>query len=273
MFEHGPTETMWFFPPHASNWTNAMGAPKRIAECLAALVREEERLELDGVPPATPAAQIAVLRDPRGLDRMETAMAVVFHLIETHRSSIQTAPPKAAEFVGADVADTHGHDDGVPAGPRQAGPSHRNRDSEDAQGSDLQLAFSGIPEVPPGPYGAGLSDFGTGYSSLSRLSDLPIDTLKIDRTFISRLAEVGPGKTLVSTITSLAHAFGMSVVAEGVETEDQLGLLWEMGCDQAQGFLLGKPVPADAFAELLEKRKGRLRFLAGRRELTAEDES
>ena len=106
-----------------------------------------------------------------------------------------------------------------------------------------------------------IDDFGTGYSSLSRLSDLPIDTLKIDRTFVSRLAEEGPGKTLVSTIISLAHAFGMSVVAEGVETEDQLGLLWEMGCDQAQGFLLGKPVLGEAFAELLESGKGRLKSL------------
>ncbi|HEV7446185.1 MAG TPA: EAL domain-containing protein [Steroidobacteraceae bacterium] len=118
-----------------------------------------------------------------------------------------------------------------------------------------------------------IDDFGTGYSSLSRLSDLPIDTLKIDRMFISRLAEDGPGRTLVSTIISLAHAFGMSVVAEGVETEDQLGLLWEMGCDQAQGFLLGKPVSSDVFAELLEKGKGRLKFLAGRREVTGGDES
>jgi len=118
-----------------------------------------------------------------------------------------------------------------------------------------------------------IDDFGTGYSSLSRLSDLPIDTLKIDRTFINRLSQDGPGKTLVSTIISLAHAFGMSVVAEGVETEDQLGLLREMGCDQAQGSLLGKPMPADAFAELLDKGKGRLRFLAGRSNMTAADKS
>jgi len=108
-----------------------------------------------------------------------------------------------------------------------------------------------------------IDDFGTGYSSLSRLSDLPIDTLKIDRTFINRIPDNGSGKTLVSTIISLAHAFGMSVVAEGVETEEQLGVLWEMGCDEAQGFLLSKPVARDAFAELLENGKGRLMSLAG----------
>jgi diguanylate cyclase (GGDEF)-like protein len=109
-----------------------------------------------------------------------------------------------------------------------------------------------------------IDDFGTGYSSLSRLSDLPIDTLKIDRTFISRLPDDGSGKTLVSTIISLAHAFGMTVVAEGVETEDQLGVLWELGCDQAQGFLFSRPVERDGFAELLEKGKGRLTSLTGR---------
>jgi EAL domain-containing protein (putative c-di-GMP-specific phosphodiesterase class I) len=109
-----------------------------------------------------------------------------------------------------------------------------------------------------------IDDFGTGYSSLSRLSDLPIDTLKIDRTFISRLPDDGSGKTVVSTIISLAHAFGMTVVAEGVETEDQLGVLWELGCDQAQGFLFSRPVERDGFAELLEKGKGRLTSLTGR---------
>jgi diguanylate cyclase (GGDEF)-like protein len=98
-----------------------------------------------------------------------------------------------------------------------------------------------------------IDDFGIGYSSLSRLSDLPIDTLKIDRSFISRLPNDGLGKTLVTTIISLAHAFGMSAVAEGVETEDQLAVLREVGCDQVQGFLLGRPVARDALTELLEQ--------------------
>jgi EAL domain-containing protein (putative c-di-GMP-specific phosphodiesterase class I) len=103
-----------------------------------------------------------------------------------------------------------------------------------------------------------IDDFGTGYSSLSRLSDLPIDTLKIDRSFVSRLPDDGLGRTLVATIISLAHAFGMSVVAEGVETEEQLGALRDIGSDEAQGFLLSKPVARDAFTELLEKGNGRL---------------
>jgi EAL domain-containing protein (putative c-di-GMP-specific phosphodiesterase class I) len=118
-----------------------------------------------------------------------------------------------------------------------------------------------------------IDDFGTGYSSLSRLSELPIDTLKIDRSFINRLPDDGLGKTLVTTIVSLAHAFGMSVVAEGVETEEQLGALWEMGCDQAQGFILSKPVARYGFTELLEKGKGRLRSLAAGAVAAAGDES
>jgi diguanylate cyclase (GGDEF)-like protein len=103
-----------------------------------------------------------------------------------------------------------------------------------------------------------IDDFGTGYSSLSRLSSLPIDTLKIDRTFVSRLPDETSGKTLVSTIISLARAFEMTVVAEGVETTEQLGALWEMGCDQSQGFLHSQPVSRDEFAQLLQHGKGRL---------------
>jgi diguanylate cyclase (GGDEF)-like protein len=102
-----------------------------------------------------------------------------------------------------------------------------------------------------------IDDFGTGYSSLSRLSSLPIDTLKIDRTFVTRLPADRSGKTLVSTMISLAHAFDMTVVAEGVETSDQLGALWQMGCDQAQGYLLSKPVSRDEFAALLEQNRRR----------------
>jgi diguanylate cyclase (GGDEF)-like protein len=101
-----------------------------------------------------------------------------------------------------------------------------------------------------------IDDFGTGYSSLSRLAELPIDTLKIDRSFISRLPDDPSGETLVSTIITLAHSFGMSVVAEGVETTDQLQMLIKLGCDELQGFLLSRPLPPDRFIELLEKGKG-----------------
>ena len=116
-----------------------------------------------------------------------------------------------------------------------------------------------------------VDDFGTGYSSLSRLSELPIDTLKIDRCFISRLPDDRSGRTLVSTIISLARAFSMTVVAEGVETEEQIGELWNMGCDEAQGYLLSRPVPFDEIAHLLAHGKGRVMLPVARdRESTAE---
>jgi diguanylate cyclase (GGDEF)-like protein len=102
-----------------------------------------------------------------------------------------------------------------------------------------------------------IDDFGTGYSSLSRLADLAIDTLKIDRSFISRLqTDDRSGKSLVRTIISLARTFNMTVVAEGVETVEQLGMLWDMGCDQSQGYLHSKPIAGAAMAELLKCGRG-----------------
>jgi diguanylate cyclase (GGDEF)-like protein len=103
-----------------------------------------------------------------------------------------------------------------------------------------------------------IDDFGTGYSSLSRLSELPIDRLKIDRSFIMRLPDDAGGRTLVSTIITLAHAFGMTVVAEGVETPEQLDVLCDLGCDRVQGFLISRPVTCEAFVELLKKDSGRV---------------
>jgi diguanylate cyclase (GGDEF)-like protein len=88
-----------------------------------------------------------------------------------------------------------------------------------------------------------LDDFGTGYSSLAYLHRFPLGTLKIDRAFISGL---GPGSdaTLVQAIVAMAHALGMGTVAEGVETADQLERLTQLGCSQAQGFYLARPMPA-----------------------------
>jgi diguanylate cyclase (GGDEF)-like protein len=111
-----------------------------------------------------------------------------------------------------------------------------------------------------------IDDFGTGYSSLSRISSLPIDTLKIDRSFIRGLPDDKGARTLVSTIISLARAFEMTVVAEGVETTEQLGVLWDLGCDQSQGFLHSIPVTRDELAQLLQVGKGNLMLPAIGRE-------
>jgi EAL domain-containing protein (putative c-di-GMP-specific phosphodiesterase class I) len=92
-----------------------------------------------------------------------------------------------------------------------------------------------------------IDDFGTGFSSLAYLARLPVDTLKIDRSFITDMTATPHGLTLVSTIVAMAHALGLLVVAEGVETPEQERLLRQMRCDEIQGFLFSKPVPADVF--------------------------
>jgi diguanylate cyclase (GGDEF)-like protein len=98
-----------------------------------------------------------------------------------------------------------------------------------------------------------IDDFGTGYSSLSRLADLPVDTLKIDRSFISRLAGDRTVQAVVGTIVSLARAFGLSTVAEGVEREEELALLRGLDCEQSQGYLHSPPLPVAAFETLLAR--------------------
>jgi diguanylate cyclase (GGDEF)-like protein len=96
-----------------------------------------------------------------------------------------------------------------------------------------------------------IDDFGTGHSSLGRLSELPIDSLKIDRVFISRLPADRRSCTLVATIIELAHAFDIITVAEGVETPEQLEYLTRCGCDESQGFLHSRPIPKAEFERLL----------------------
>jgi diguanylate cyclase (GGDEF)-like protein len=93
-----------------------------------------------------------------------------------------------------------------------------------------------------------IDDFGTGFSSLSYLAKLPIDTLKIDRSFVVEMTTGHEGLTLVSTIISLAHGLNLKVVAEGVESDEQFRLLRLLACDEMQGYLFSKPIPADVFA-------------------------
>jgi diguanylate cyclase (GGDEF)-like protein len=101
-----------------------------------------------------------------------------------------------------------------------------------------------------------IDDFGTGYSSLSRLAALPIDTLKIDRSFVSQALGSPSGTSLIRTIIALARSFNMTTVAEGVEKQEELDMLWHMGCDQSQGFLHSPAVTADEFAGMLQFGKG-----------------
>ncbi|GEM_PF-329709 len=96
-----------------------------------------------------------------------------------------------------------------------------------------------------------IDDFGTGHSSLRRLQEITADRLKIDRSFVMGLPEVAHSVTIVRNTIALAHDLGMTVVAEGVETEGQRQLLLELGCDYAQGYLFSRPVDAEEFTRLL----------------------
>ncbi|HTW76097.1 MAG TPA: EAL domain-containing protein [Steroidobacteraceae bacterium] len=103
-----------------------------------------------------------------------------------------------------------------------------------------------------------IDDFGTGYSSLRRLSAMPVNTLKIDGCFIGQVPADAAGKAVVKTIVALARAFNMTTVAEGVENQEQLDFLWQVGCDQSQGYLHSPPIPRDQFVNLLQHGNGHL---------------
>jgi diguanylate cyclase len=97
-----------------------------------------------------------------------------------------------------------------------------------------------------------IDDFGTGYSSLSYLRRFPLDKLKIDRSFVRELMSNPDDASIVKAIISLAHSLRLRVVAEGVETGEQLEFLRELDCDQYQGFYCSPAVPSDDFVDLLK---------------------
>lgn len=96
-----------------------------------------------------------------------------------------------------------------------------------------------------------IDDFGLGRSSLENLRELPIDMLKIDRRFVTELGDDQEGAALIGAVVELGHTLGLSVVAEGVETDHQLARLRDLGCDGAQGFLFSQPVDEESVDEML----------------------
>jgi diguanylate cyclase (GGDEF)-like protein/PAS domain S-box-containing protein len=127
--------------------------------------------------------------------------------------------------------------------------------TETALVSDIDDAVSKITALNEVGIRFSLDDFGTGYSSLSYLRFLPLEQLKIDRSFISRIPGNAGDGAVVQAIIAMAHKLGLSVVAEGVETEQQLAFLAAQGCNAYQGYLFSKPVPLEEFTACFRQGK------------------
>jgi len=117
--------------------------------------------------------------------------------------------------------------------------------TETAAIRNLPAAISALGSLRASGVRVAVDDFGTGYSSLSYLKQLPVDTLKLDRSLLDGLGERGPSAAIVQAATTMAHALGIDVTAEGIESEDQLAVIASLGCDLAQGYLISVPLPAE----------------------------
>ena len=109
-----------------------------------------------------------------------------------------------------------------------------------------------------------MDDFGTGYSSLSYLQSFPFDKIKIDRTFIANLTENHYSATIVRAVIGLGRGLDLPVMAEGVETAEQLAFLARESCDEVQGYLIGRPAPIEGYADLVgRKATPRFKIVSG----------
>jgi diguanylate cyclase (GGDEF)-like protein/PAS domain S-box-containing protein len=128
--------------------------------------------------------------------------------------------------------------------------------TESAIIGDVQASRAVLLELRRMGVRVALDDFGTGYSSLTHLSGLPIDTIKIDQSFVAEMCVRNQDALIIEAVISLAHSLGMATIAEGVETTEQLADLRSSGCDCVQGFLLARPVPAEQVPALLARVQG-----------------
>ncbi|MFK8054264.1 MAG: EAL domain-containing protein [Woeseiaceae bacterium] len=119
---------------------------------------------------------------------------------------------------------------------------------------DVKRARKALKEIRNLGCQLSIDDFGTGYSSLAYLKRFPLDTLKIDRAFINDITESDEDRSICEAIIAMAHGLDLTVVAEGVETEAQMQCLLALGCDQVQGYFMGKPVPEEKFAAFFSAR-------------------
>jgi diguanylate cyclase (GGDEF)-like protein/PAS domain S-box-containing protein len=129
--------------------------------------------------------------------------------------------------------------------------------TESAAVVDIEGTIKRLHELAQKGIRITLDDFGTGYSSLSRLKGLPIQRLKIDQTFVKDIALDPDDRAIVGAVTAMAHQMKISVIAEGVETAEQLSCLTETRCDEAQGYFFTRPLPPEEFTEFMAERKHR----------------
>ena len=126
--------------------------------------------------------------------------------------------------------------------------------TETALGRDIAMTKSVLQELQRYGVSIAIDDFGTGYSSLAQLVDLPsINTLKIDKSFISKLEESDQADTITKSIIDIGHHLNLNLIAEGIENKSQLDFLYENGCDQAQGFYLSHPLSAQEMEQRLKE--------------------
>jgi EAL domain-containing protein (putative c-di-GMP-specific phosphodiesterase class I) len=130
---------------------------------------------------------------------------------------------------------------------------------------DLEITESSAMQDPEGSIGKfhdlkkknvriSLDDFGTGFASLNYLRRFPLDRVKLDRSFVQELPQNADHCAIARAVIAMTHALRLSIVAEGVETAEQLAFLRDAGCDEAQGYLFSRPLPASEFQALLERK-------------------
>ena len=130
-------------------------------------------------------------------------------------------------------------------------PPSTSRSTETALAEDPDAAIRALEQVKATGVRVVIDDFGAGALSLSRLTRMPVDAIKIHESFVAGLGVDAERAGLVGALVELGHALGLDVIAEGVETETQLELLRELGCDAAQGYAIGRPVSEEQFEALL----------------------
>lgn len=124
--------------------------------------------------------------------------------------------------------------------------------TEDSVIQDMEVNLKILHQLRAMGMGISIDDFGTGYSSLSYLKRFPVTSIKIDRSFVKGLPQDSDDSAIVRAIITMAHSLGLKVTAEGVETEEQLEVLRRLDCDELQGYLFSRPIPANEFEELLK---------------------